>query len=68
MQVELKDILTWGAMIIGLVAQWFHLKGRVAILETKQDIQAKHHDESMDRITRSLERIERKLDGKADKP
>lgn len=67
MEVNLKDILTWGGMMIGLVAQWFHLKGRVAILETKQDIQGKHHDESMDRITRSLERIERKLDGKADK-
>ncbi|MEM7296003.1 MAG: hypothetical protein AAF330_05165 [Pseudomonadota bacterium] len=67
MHIELKDILTWGAMFVGLVAQWFHLKGRVAILETKQDLQGKHHEESMERITRSLERIERKLDGKADK-
>lgn len=67
MEVNLKDILTWGGMAIGLVAQWFHLKGRVAILETKQELQAKHHDESMDRIGRSLERIERKLDDKVDK-
>lgn len=67
MEVSLKDILTWGAMAFGLVAQWFHLKGRVAILETKQDLQGKHHEESMDRIGRALERIERKLDGKADK-
>ena len=67
MHIELKDILTWGAMLIGLVAQWFHLKGRVAILETKQEIQDKHHVESMERITKTLERIESKLDGKADK-
>ncbi len=67
MHIELKDILTWGAMIVGLVAQWFHLKGRVAILETKQDIQAKHHEDALDRIDRKLERIERKLDDKADK-
>lgn len=67
MHIELKDILTWGAMIVGLVAQWFHLKGRVAILETKQDLQAKHHEDALDRIDRKLERIERKLDDKADK-
>ncbi|KMW60773.1 hypothetical protein AIOL_000938 [Candidatus Rhodobacter oscarellae] len=67
MEVNLKDILTWGGMVIGLVAQWFHLKGRVAILETKQELQKEHHEESMSRITRSLERIERKLDDKADK-
>ena len=52
---------------IGLVAHWFHLKGRVAILETKQDIQSKHHEDTLDRIDRKLERIERKLDGKVDK-
>jgi len=67
MHIELKDILTWGAMVIGLVAQWFHLKGRVAILETKQDIQAKHHEDALDRIDRKLERIEHKIDEKADK-
>lgn len=67
MHIELKDILTWGAMVVGLLAQWFHLKGRVAILETKQEIQGRHHEESMDRITRTLQRIERKLDDKADK-
>ena len=66
MEVSPKDILTWGGMAIGLVAQWFHLKGRVAILETKQEMQAKHHEEALDRIGHSLERIERKLDGKAD--
>lgn len=67
MEVNLKDILTWGGMLIGLVAQWFHLKGRVAILETKQEMQAKHHDEAMERIDRKLERIEGKIDAKADK-
>ncbi|WP_224825780.1 hypothetical protein [Cognatishimia sp. MH4019] len=67
MEVNLKDILTWGGMAIGLVAQWFHLKGRVAILETKQELQKEHHEESMGRIERTLARIEGKLDGKVDK-
>jgi len=67
MEVGLKDLLTWGGMALGLVAQWFHLKGRVAILETKHDIQAKHHEDTLDRIDRKLERIERKMDEKADK-
>jgi hypothetical protein len=67
MEVGLKDILTWAAMSLGLVGQWFHLKGRVAILETKQDMQSKHHEETLDRIERKLDRIERKLDDKADK-
>lgn len=67
MDVVFKDFLTWGGMVLGLAAQWFHLKGRVAILETKQDMQAKHHDEALDRIDRKLERIERKMDNKADK-
>lgn len=67
MEPSLKDLLTWGGMALGLVAQWFHLKGRVAILETKLDMQSKHHDEALGRIDSTLERIERKLDDKADK-
>ncbi|MCT4608645.1 MAG: hypothetical protein N4A70_05510 [Pelagimonas sp.] len=67
MHIELKDLLTWGAMVVGLLAQWFHLKGRVAILETKLDLQSKHHEDALDRIDRSLGRIEKKLDEKADK-
>lgn len=67
MEINLKDLLTWGGMALGLVAQFFHLKGRVAILETKHDIQAKHHEATLEHIERALERIEGKLDGKADK-
>jgi hypothetical protein len=67
MHVELKDLLTWGGMALGLVAQWFHLKGRVSILETKQRMQDDYHKEALDRIGRQLERIERKMDDKADK-
>ena len=67
MHVELKDLIAWGAMAVGLIAQWFHLKGRVAILETKQNMQAQHHQDTVDRIDRKLDRIEKKMDGKADK-
>lgn len=78
MEVGLKDLITWGGMAVGLVGQFFHLKGRVSILETKLDIQSthhnealaiqsKHHDDALDRIDRKLERIERKMDEKADK-
>lgn len=67
MHVELKDLLTWGGMLLGLVAQWFHLKGRVAAVELKQDMQRSNHREALERIDRTLERIEKKLDDKADK-
>lgn len=67
MEVSLKDILTWGGTALAVVAQWFHLKGRVAILETKQEIQNQHHKDALEHIDRTLERIESKLDGKADK-
>ncbi len=67
MEIELKDLITWGGIVLGLLAQWFHLKGRVSTLETKQEMQAKHHAESLGQIYRALERIERKVDGKADK-
>ncbi len=67
MDIEPKDLVTWGAVVIGWVAQFFHLKNRVAILETKQELQDRHHQDALDRIDRKLERIESKLDQKADK-
>lgn len=67
MQVELKDILTWGGMIIGLIAQWFHLKGRVALLEALQKRDRENVREGFKDIKDGIQRIEDKLDGKADK-
>lgn len=67
MQVELKDILTWGGMIIGLIAQWFHLKGRVALLEALQERDRENVREGFKDIKDGIQRIEDKLDGKAGK-
>ena len=67
MQVELKDLLTWAGMIIGLVAQWFHLKGRVALLEALQKRDRESMREGIKEIKAGLNRIEEKLDGKVDK-
>ncbi len=67
MDIEPKDLATWGAVVVGWVAQFFHLKNRVEIIATRQDLQDKHHEEALERIDRKLERIENKLDQKADK-
>ena len=48
MHVELKDLLTWGGMLIGLIAQWFHLKGRVSAVELKQEMDRLNHEQSME--------------------
>ncbi len=67
MQLDLKDLITWAAMALAMVAQWFHLKSRVAILETKHNMATRHHEDTLGRIDRKLDRIEQKLDDKADK-
>lgn len=67
MMIELKDVLSWGAVFVGFLAQFFHLRNRVSLVEAKQDLQAKHQDEALQRIDKALVRIEAKIDEKADK-
>jgi hypothetical protein len=67
MPVEFKDLIAWGAMLVALVAQFFHLKGRVTLIEARQKDLREDLRESLDRIDQKLVRIEDKLDGKANK-
>lgn len=67
MHVELKDILTWGGTLLAVAGAWFNLKGRVGILEAMQGRDREEMREGIGDIRDSLQRIERKIDGKADK-
>lgn len=67
MDVEPKDLFTWGGTIVAMLAQWFHLKGRVAIIEAVMKRDQETFKEALERIDNKLDSIERKLDRKADK-
>ncbi|MCF6432648.1 hypothetical protein [Leisingera sp. MMG026] len=67
MQVELKDILTWGGTLVVVAGAWFSLKGRVALLEAMQGRDRDEMRKGFNDIKEGLQRIEDKMDGKADK-
>lgn len=67
MPVEIKDLIAWGGLLVAGVAQFFHLKGRVLVLETRQTDLRESIKDSFDKIDRKLDQIDKKLDGKADK-
>jgi len=67
MQVEMKDMLTWGAMLAALASAFFHLRGRVAVIEALQKRDREAVKDGFKDIKEGLQRIEDKLDGKADK-
>lgn len=67
MEVNLKDILTWGGTLVAILANWFHLKGRVALIEALQKRDQETFKDALDRIDHKLDAIDRKLDNKADK-
>lgn len=67
MTIELKDLLAWATAVITIVAQFFHLKGRIAVLEARQSDMRETFRDSLASIDRKLDAIDKKLDGKADK-
>lgn len=67
MQFELKDLIAWATLAIGAVGQFFHLKGRIMVLESRQDDFKETIKENFDKLGRQLEQIDSKLDKKADK-
>ncbi len=67
MTFELKDLLAWVTAIVTIVAQFFHLKGRITVIEARQKDDRESVRESFREIKEGLQRIEGKLDGKADK-
>lgn len=67
MSFEIKDILTIvGLALAGLVA-FFNLRGRVGIIEARQKDDRDQTERTLSRIDTKLDRIEGKLDNKADK-
>lgn len=67
MPIELKDLIAWGTILVGVVGQFFHLKGRVSLIEARQKDLREDLKDSLDKIDKKLDHIDRKLDGKADK-
>lgn len=67
MQFELKDLIAWATLLVGALAQFFHLKGRIMVLESRQDAFKETIKENFDKLGAQLERIDAKLDKKADK-
>lgn len=67
MPFEIKDFIAWGSLLVGVVAQFFHLKGRVLVLETRQTDLRETLKDSLEKIDRKLDQIDQKLDKKADR-
>lgn len=78
MQIEIKDLIFWGITLVSVAGAFFHLRGRVSILEAllareKQAIDQAITDiktslkDAFKEFKDSLHRIEEKLDDKADK-
>lgn len=67
MQFDLKDLITWAGLLIGVVGQFFHLKGWITILEVRQNDLRTSLKDALDKIDHKLDSIEEKLDHKADK-
>ncbi len=67
MLLKIEDLIAWAGLLVTVVAQLFHLRGRIAILEARQNDLRTDIKQVMDRIDHRLENIEAKLDRKADK-
>lgn len=67
MPIEIKDLIAWAMTLVAVVGQFFHLKGRVALIEARQNDLRDNLRESLDKIDAKLDRIDTKLDKKADK-
>lgn len=55
--------LTLGGMVIGVVVWLVRLEGRINLIETRYTIDEKHLDEKFSDLGRTLDSIERKVDG-----
>ena len=67
MQIELKDLVAWAVILVGAVAQFFHLKGRIMVLESRHDDMRETIKTNFLEINKKLDQIDSKLDRKADK-
>ncbi len=60
---EIKDLIYIAGVVVAVAGSHFMLRGRVMVLEDR----TKRQDKDNERIFASLQRIEEKLDAKADK-
>ena len=67
MDVYLKDILAWCVTAVSVAGAFFHLRGRVAVIEALQKRDREAVKEGFRDLKDCLQRIEDKLDHKADK-
>jgi hypothetical protein len=67
MDVDLKDVLAWCATAVGMAGAFFHLRGRVSVIEALQKRDREVVKDGFRDIKDCLQRIEDKLDHKADK-
>lgn len=67
MNVEIKELIAWGGTLVAIVAQFFHLKNRITLLEARQRDLRENLRDRLDRMEHTLDSIDRKLDKKADK-
>lgn len=63
MSTEIKDLVYIGGIVVAVAGSHFMLRARVMVLEER----IKGYSKATDRIFDGLERIEKKLDDKADK-
>lgn len=67
MDVDLKDVLAWCATAVAMAGAFFHLRGRVSVIEALQKRDREAVKDGFKDIKDGLQRIEDKLDHKADK-
>jgi hypothetical protein len=74
MDVDVKDVLAWCATAVAMAGAFFHLRGRVSVIEAlqKRDREVvkdgfKEIKDGFREIKDGLQRVEDKLDNKADK-
>lgn len=67
MHIEIEDLVAYGVLLIAVAGQFFHLKGRLTVVEARQKDDRESVKEGFREIKSSLQRIEDKIDEKADK-
>lgn len=63
MEIDLRDLLYIVALAVGVAGSHFMLRAKIMVLEERM----KGYSKALERIFLALERIEEKLDGKADR-
>ncbi|MEW7008653.1 MULTISPECIES: hypothetical protein [unclassified Lentilitoribacter] len=63
MEIEIKDLLYILVMVVGVAGSHFMLRARVMVLEER----SRNHGHQFDQILSAIERLEQKIQNKADR-